>query len=208
MIFAVTTISCVFIYDTQHPFPLAKFRRLHFAPINDATWSSDGRMLVVCSSDGYLSIIRFKVGALGEVLPEDSVPHIVKISHPAVYGVSPSPATEQTTPTSSKVSPKVEEKSTNTSNVSMSTSEADHSRQSGEVSEERMVLSAAPASSRKRQRITPEKLEGLSLQEFSPNPSFSPEKRVKGSSPAPHRLEGTPQAPSLPAVQTIDLSQE
>lgn len=64
-VFAVVTLGSVFVYDTQHTHPIAKFAGLHYAPINDAAWSEDGRVLVVCSSDGYLSFFRFEPGALG-----------------------------------------------------------------------------------------------------------------------------------------------
>jgi hypothetical protein len=89
MIFAVVTITSVLIYDTQHPFPLLKLRGLHYAPMNDATWSSDGRILTICSSDGYLTFLRFHEGLLGEFLEDELVPDIVKISHPAFYGILP-----------------------------------------------------------------------------------------------------------------------
>ena len=41
-VFAVTTLTAVYIYDTQHHFPLARVGGLHFACINDAAWSADG----------------------------------------------------------------------------------------------------------------------------------------------------------------------
>ncbi len=66
MVFAVITISAVLVYDTQHPHPLARLGGLHLACINDAAWTPDGRMLVVCSSDGYVTFVRFDDGALGE----------------------------------------------------------------------------------------------------------------------------------------------
>ena len=71
MIFAVVTIASVFLYDTQHSFPFAKLTGLHLAPINDATWGVSSKnsrsniMLTVCSSDGYLTFVRFEAGALG-----------------------------------------------------------------------------------------------------------------------------------------------
>jgi hypothetical protein len=33
----------------------------------DAAWTPDGRNLIVCSTDGYISILRFAVGELGQV---------------------------------------------------------------------------------------------------------------------------------------------
>ena len=73
MIFAVVTIGSVLLYDTQHPFPFAKFTGLHLAPINDAAWAVTGGaggnarniVLTFCSSDGYLTFVRFEDGALG-----------------------------------------------------------------------------------------------------------------------------------------------
>ena len=71
MIFAVVTIASVFLYDTQHSFPFAKLTGLHLAPINDATWGVSSKnsrsniMLTVCSSDGYVTFVRFEAGALG-----------------------------------------------------------------------------------------------------------------------------------------------
>jgi chromatin assembly factor 1 subunit B len=64
-VFAVVTLGSVFVYDTQHAHPIAKFSGLHYAPINDVAWSADGRVLAACSSDGYLSFFRFEEGALG-----------------------------------------------------------------------------------------------------------------------------------------------
>jgi chromatin assembly factor 1 subunit B len=64
-VFAVVTLGSVFVYDTQHAHPIAKFSGLHYAPIHDVAWSADGRVLAACSSDGYLSFFRFEEGALG-----------------------------------------------------------------------------------------------------------------------------------------------
>jgi len=87
------TLTAVYVYDTQHPYPLARVGGLHFACINDATWSADGRMLTVCSSDGYLTFIKFAKGALGELLPIEQVPDCVKTAFPCLYhkmfGVEP-----------------------------------------------------------------------------------------------------------------------
>lgn len=65
MLFAVVTFSAVFVYDTQHTFPLVKVSGMHYATLNDVSWSADGQMIVLCSSDGYVSFIRFPAGALG-----------------------------------------------------------------------------------------------------------------------------------------------
>ena len=53
VIFAVGTLDTVFIYDTQAwGAPIALLTGLHYAPLTDLAWSSDGRTLLVSSSDG------------------------------------------------------------------------------------------------------------------------------------------------------------
>lgn len=42
-------------------------------------------MLIVCSSDGYLSFIRFQSGSLGETLEDALVPEVVQQTHPCLY---------------------------------------------------------------------------------------------------------------------------
>jgi hypothetical protein len=68
MIFAVVTVNATYVYDTQHVHPVVKISGLHYAAINDAAWSCDGRVLSFCSSDGYVSFVRFESGALGKFL--------------------------------------------------------------------------------------------------------------------------------------------
>uniref|UniRef100_A0A0G4HZV9 CAF1B/HIR1 beta-propeller domain-containing protein n=1 Tax=Chromera velia CCMP2878 TaxID=1169474 RepID=A0A0G4HZV9_9ALVE len=57
----------LYIHDTQRALPLGVCRDIHFQGLTDATWSSDGQLLVVASSDGYLSFVRFAEGELGAV---------------------------------------------------------------------------------------------------------------------------------------------
>lgn len=66
-VFAVLTADTVLLYDTYHNHPLAMARGLHYAGLTDATWSTDGRTLFVTSSDGYVSILSFGAGELGDV---------------------------------------------------------------------------------------------------------------------------------------------
>lgn len=64
-IFSILTWDSVIIYDTHHKEPLAFISGLHYANLTDAAWSADGHSLVVSSSDGYVSLIRFAPGELG-----------------------------------------------------------------------------------------------------------------------------------------------
>jgi len=65
-IFAVLTLDSVLIYDTHHTNPLCIARGLHYANLTDAVWSPDGLTLMVSSRDGYISILNFADGELGE----------------------------------------------------------------------------------------------------------------------------------------------
>ena len=61
------TWDSVLVYDTYHNKPLAVVKGIHYCQLVDATWTSDGHTLIVCSSDGYVSLIRFAPGELGQV---------------------------------------------------------------------------------------------------------------------------------------------
>ena len=66
-IFAVLTLDSILIYDTFHTKPLSISRGYHCSGLTDCSWSVDGHTLVVSSNDGYISIVRFAKGELGEV---------------------------------------------------------------------------------------------------------------------------------------------
>ncbi|XP_071440014.1 chromatin assembly factor 1 subunit B [Hetaerina americana] len=65
VVFAVATQNSVILYDTQQPLPFAKISNIHYTRLTDIAWSSDGRILVVSSTDGYCSVITFTEGELG-----------------------------------------------------------------------------------------------------------------------------------------------
>ncbi|XP_011499835.1 PREDICTED: chromatin assembly factor 1 subunit B [Ceratosolen solmsi marchali] len=67
IIFAVATDNSVIIYDTQQIAPIAVISNIHYTRLTDITWSSDGRLLIASSSDGYCSIINFQEGQLGKI---------------------------------------------------------------------------------------------------------------------------------------------
>ncbi|XP_017465222.1 PREDICTED: chromatin assembly factor 1 subunit B [Rhagoletis zephyria] len=66
MIFAVATRCSVYFYDTQQRQPFAVISNIHYTRLTDVTWSSDGRIVVVSSTDGFCSLITFEAGELGE----------------------------------------------------------------------------------------------------------------------------------------------
>jgi chromatin assembly factor 1 subunit B len=65
------TVDSILIYDTYHSSPLCIASGLHYAGLTDCSWSSDGHHLVVSSTDGYISMISFADGELGEVYHDD-----------------------------------------------------------------------------------------------------------------------------------------
>ncbi|CAD7013562.1 unnamed protein product [Ceratitis capitata] len=60
MIFAVASRSSVYFYDTQQRQPFAVISNIHYTRLTDITWSSDGRIVVVSSTDGFCSLITFE----------------------------------------------------------------------------------------------------------------------------------------------------
>jgi len=74
VVFAVATQNAVMLYDTQQVAPFGRVSNIHYTGLTDLSWSSDGRVLVVSSSDGFCSIITFDDGELGPVYvpPEES----------------------------------------------------------------------------------------------------------------------------------------
>lgn len=65
MIYAVTTLNGVFLYDTQQSRPLGTASNLHYSAITDLAWTPDGRQLLLTSIDGFCSVLRFSEGELG-----------------------------------------------------------------------------------------------------------------------------------------------
>ncbi|XP_054258509.1 chromatin assembly factor 1 subunit B [Macrosteles quadrilineatus] len=71
IVIAVATQSNVMLYDTQHAAPFALITNIHYTRLTDLSWSSDGRVLVVSSSDGYCSIITFAENELGTIYTKE-----------------------------------------------------------------------------------------------------------------------------------------
>ncbi|XP_019549444.2 chromatin assembly factor 1 subunit B [Aedes albopictus] len=67
MIFAVATKSSVYLYDTQQKTPFALISNIHYTRLTDISWSGDGKILIVSSTDGFCSMISFNEGELGEI---------------------------------------------------------------------------------------------------------------------------------------------
>lgn len=83
----MATTSSVLVYDTQHiSAPVLKISNIHLASINDLAWSADGLLLLACSTDGYVTIMRFAEDAFGKQLSIAATPERVHRTFPFVYG--------------------------------------------------------------------------------------------------------------------------
>ncbi|ELT96618.1 hypothetical protein CAPTEDRAFT_226807 [Capitella teleta] len=66
MVFAVGSEDSVVLYDTQQPRPFALLSNIHYHTLSDLSWSHDGRFLSVSSTDGFITLVTFAEGELGE----------------------------------------------------------------------------------------------------------------------------------------------
>ncbi|CAM9562662.1 unnamed protein product, partial [Chrysoparadoxa australica] len=85
MVFAVTTLDTVLVYDTEHAYPLAVASGLHYAGLTDVCWLPSGRGVTVTSNDGYVTGLYFEPGELGDPVAEGLVPEHVKKAFPLLY---------------------------------------------------------------------------------------------------------------------------
>uniref|UniRef100_F1KYV1 Chromatin assembly factor 1 subunit B n=1 Tax=Ascaris suum TaxID=6253 RepID=F1KYV1_ASCSU len=73
MIWAVLTRDSVTVYDSQCTMPFAYVDNIHYNTLTDLAWSTDGKILLISSLEGYCSFIRFNLSSLGvaaEKVPE------------------------------------------------------------------------------------------------------------------------------------------
>eukprot|EP00978_Attheya_sp_CCMP212_P005952 scaffold13371_cov47-Attheya_sp.AAC.5 len=86
-IFAVLTLDSIILYDTHHLEPLCVARGLHYAGLTDCVWSPDGMNLLVTSTDGYVSILGFDDGELGEVYTPPKAKQMCPVNHETTVAV-------------------------------------------------------------------------------------------------------------------------
>uniref|UniRef100_A0A915PU53 Anaphase-promoting complex subunit 4 WD40 domain-containing protein n=1 Tax=Setaria digitata TaxID=48799 RepID=A0A915PU53_9BILA len=65
IVWAALTKDTVYIFDSQLCRCIACATNLQYDTLTDMTWSPDGRVLMICSLEGYISFIRFGEIALG-----------------------------------------------------------------------------------------------------------------------------------------------
>ena len=66
-VYVVTTVSSFYVMRSDRMRPIAFGTDIHCTAIVDASWSSDARVLALCSTDGYITLVRFDQGELGGV---------------------------------------------------------------------------------------------------------------------------------------------
>uniref|UniRef100_A0A5K3F019 WD_REPEATS_REGION domain-containing protein n=1 Tax=Mesocestoides corti TaxID=53468 RepID=A0A5K3F019_MESCO len=64
-LFCLVLEDGLLFFDTQQAHPFAQVSQIHYQALNDAAWSSDGRLVAVTSTDGYCSLIHFSIEELG-----------------------------------------------------------------------------------------------------------------------------------------------
>ncbi|KAF3938755.1 Coronin-7 [Dactylella cylindrospora] len=91
IVYAVATKDAVLIYDTQQQTPLCIVSNLHYAAFTDLTWTPDGNMLLITSTDGFCSVITFNPGELGNVYNQSATsnPMAPASSIPPPIGTEP-----------------------------------------------------------------------------------------------------------------------
>ncbi|KAH9500071.1 Chromatin assembly factor 1 subunit B [Bulinus truncatus] len=72
IVFAVATEDSVIIYDTQQTMPVGLLKHIHYHQISDLSWTSDGKSLIVSSTDGFCTVATFEDNELGIPYAETS----------------------------------------------------------------------------------------------------------------------------------------
>lgn len=80
LVFAVATSNEVLIFDTESVEPLGIIGNLHYTPLTDLSWSEDGNLLMVSSTDGFCSYVSLSSDMLGTRLEEKSSTQMATIA--------------------------------------------------------------------------------------------------------------------------------
>lgn len=66
--------DAIYFYDSQHKGPIAVVDQIHLNALTDASFSSDGRVLVISSLEGYCSFVLLSLSQWGDIQTEVVVP--------------------------------------------------------------------------------------------------------------------------------------
>ncbi|KAF4552993.1 WD domain-containing protein 23 [Elsinoe fawcettii] len=105
MVYAVATQDAVYVYDTQQKQPLCVVSNLHYATFTDLSWTSDGSMLLITSSDGFCSCLTFAPGELGTVHHQPAAPRQLPSQIMTAASPGAGVSTPSQTPTQSTAPP-------------------------------------------------------------------------------------------------------
>ncbi|CAL1537992.1 unnamed protein product [Lymnaea stagnalis] len=75
IVFAIATEDSVILYDTQQTMPVGLLKNIHYHQISDLSWTSDGKALIVSSTDGFCTIATFDEDELGIPYRETILDH-------------------------------------------------------------------------------------------------------------------------------------
>ena len=78
-IFAIATEDALYFYDTQCLMPFSFINGIHYSNLSDLSWSSNGRLVILTSIDGFCTFVSFKEGELGEIY-EEKKPEVIEES--------------------------------------------------------------------------------------------------------------------------------
>jgi len=82
MVFAVVTEDSVLFYDTQQAAPFGFVGNIHYHQLSDLSWTETGSGLAISSTDGYVTLVNFAEGELGEPY-KDQIKHTIPVQDPA-----------------------------------------------------------------------------------------------------------------------------
>lgn len=71
LIFAIATSNEVLIYDSESIEPISVIGNLHYTPLTDLAWSQDGSLLMMSSTDGFVSYVSVIESVFGPRLSEE-----------------------------------------------------------------------------------------------------------------------------------------
>lgn len=93
LVFAIATSRSVIIYDSQQSTPIGYVSQIHLARLTDLAWSSDGKLLMVSSYDGYSTLVTFDTDEFGELYTEPllGLPELEEACPPTITPTSTPP---------------------------------------------------------------------------------------------------------------------
>jgi len=65
LVWAMVSNNAITLFDSQHSMPFAYMDNIHYNSITDLQWSSNGRVMLIASLEGYCSFILFGEDEIG-----------------------------------------------------------------------------------------------------------------------------------------------